>query len=79
MLPLPCVSENEPSRGACLCLQYFTGRLKDTSLNDLSENGTAVDEDQRSALEAKFNNVMTLCAMLPLLIFTCLNSLLHSL
>ncbi|XP_077138059.1 equilibrative nucleoside transporter 1 isoform X2 [Ranitomeya variabilis] len=28
-------------------------------------------------LQSKFNNVMTLCAMLPLLIFTCLNSILH--
>ncbi|XP_075907517.1 equilibrative nucleoside transporter 1-like [Nelusetta ayraudi] len=58
---------------------YFTGRLKDTSSNDRSENGTDVAEDRRSALEAKFNNVMTVCAMLPLLLFTCLNSLLHSL
>lgn len=32
--------------------------------------------DNRSVLEAKFNNVMTLCAMLPLLAFTCLNSFL---
>lgn len=31
----------------------------------------------RSYLSAIFNNVMTLCAMLPLLIFTCLNSFLH--
>uniref|UniRef100_A0A8D0GNJ7 Equilibrative nucleoside transporter 1 n=1 Tax=Sphenodon punctatus TaxID=8508 RepID=A0A8D0GNJ7_SPHPU len=30
-----------------------------------------------SYLQAKFNNVMTLCAMLPLLVFTCLNSFLH--
>ncbi|XP_074551385.1 equilibrative nucleoside transporter 1-like isoform X2 [Halichoeres trimaculatus] len=35
--------------------------------------------EPRSVLEAKFNNVMTLCAMLPLLLFTCLNSFLHSL
>lgn len=58
---------------------YFTGRLRDTSSNDFSENGTDVAEDRRSALEANFNNVMTLCAMLPLLLFTCLNSMLHSL
>ncbi|XP_074093164.1 equilibrative nucleoside transporter 1 isoform X2 [Macrotis lagotis] len=30
-----------------------------------------------SFLESIFNNVMTLCAMLPLLLFTCLNSFLH--
>uniref|UniRef100_A0A8B9HHG4 Solute carrier family 29 member 1 (Augustine blood group) n=1 Tax=Astyanax mexicanus TaxID=7994 RepID=A0A8B9HHG4_ASTMX len=33
--------------------------------------------DTRTVLEAKFNNVMTLCAMVPLLIFTCLNSFIH--
>uniref|UniRef100_A0A8C2PT93 Solute carrier family 29 member 1a n=1 Tax=Cyprinus carpio TaxID=7962 RepID=A0A8C2PT93_CYPCA len=31
----------------------------------------------RNVLESKFNNVMTLCAMVPLLIFTCLNSFIH--
>ncbi|XP_055982116.1 equilibrative nucleoside transporter 1 [Sorex fumeus] len=31
----------------------------------------------RNALSGIFNNVMTLCAMLPLLLFTCLNSFLH--
>nr|DBA27380.1 TPA: hypothetical protein GDO54_011538 [Pyxicephalus adspersus] len=35
-------------------------------------------EPPRTQLQSKFNNVMTLCAMLPLLIFTCLNSILHS-
>lgn len=56
---------------------YFTSRLKDSSLAEKSANQTGEDEP-RSALEAKFNNVMTLCAMVPLLIFTCLNSVLHS-
>ncbi|XP_077460620.1 equilibrative nucleoside transporter 1-like [Stigmatopora argus] len=52
---------------------YFTGRLKESS------NGTAMGaEPERSILESKFNNVITLCAMLPLLLFTCLNSFLHS-
>ncbi|OBS58436.1 hypothetical protein A6R68_10472, partial [Neotoma lepida] len=67
--------------------QYFTNRL------DLSQNtSSAIDrssEDteasiaptvslpERSFLSAIFNNVMTLCAMLPLLVFTCLNSFLH--
>ncbi|XP_042280278.1 equilibrative nucleoside transporter 1-like [Thunnus thynnus] len=58
---------------------YFTSRLKDSSLVSTSANETEAAGEQRSLLEAKFNNVMTLCAMLPLLIFTCLNSFLHSL
>ncbi|CAK6983868.1 equilibrative nucleoside transporter 1-like isoform X1, partial [Scomber scombrus] len=57
---------------------YFTSRLKDSSLVRSSANETEAGE-QRSVLEAKFNNVMTLCAMLPLLICTCLTSFLHSL
>uniref|UniRef100_A0A3Q3DXG1 Solute carrier family 29 member 1 (Augustine blood group) n=1 Tax=Hippocampus comes TaxID=109280 RepID=A0A3Q3DXG1_HIPCM len=53
---------------------YFTGRLRESS------NGTAAvgAEPERSVLEAKFNNVMTLCAMTPLLVFTCLNSFLYA-
>lgn len=51
---------------------YFTSRLKDPSANQ-----TAVGGDGRNVLESKFNNVMTLCAMVPLLIFTCLNSFIH--
>uniref|UniRef100_A0A8C3FZI9 Solute carrier family 29 member 1 (Augustine blood group) n=1 Tax=Cyclopterus lumpus TaxID=8103 RepID=A0A8C3FZI9_CYCLU len=58
---------------------YFTNRLKDSSLVDSSANQTEASSEHRSLLEAKFNNVMTLCAMLPLLICTCLNSFLHSL
>ncbi|XP_073666775.1 equilibrative nucleoside transporter 1 isoform X2 [Tursiops truncatus] len=66
---------------------YFTNRL------DMSQNASLVpaepSEDvqasagpsaplpERSYLSAIFNNVMTLCAMLPLLLFTCLNSFLH--
>uniref|UniRef100_A0A8B9HP09 Solute carrier family 29 member 1 (Augustine blood group) n=1 Tax=Astyanax mexicanus TaxID=7994 RepID=A0A8B9HP09_ASTMX len=49
---------------------YFTSRLKETSTN-------GAGGDTRTVLEAKFNNVMTLCAMVPLLIFTCLNSFIH--
>ncbi|KAK6300178.1 equilibrative nucleoside transporter 1-like [Coregonus clupeaformis] len=58
---------------------YFTSRLSDPSQmgTDLSGNGTGGEGDNRSLLEAKFNNVMTLCAMVPLLVFTCLNSVLH--
>nr|XP_033792485.1 equilibrative nucleoside transporter 1 [Geotrypetes seraphini]XP_033792486.1 equilibrative nucleoside transporter 1 [Geotrypetes seraphini]XP_033792488.1 equilibrative nucleoside transporter 1 [Geotrypetes seraphini]XP_033792489.1 equilibrative nucleoside transporter 1 [Geotrypetes seraphini]XP_033792490.1 equilibrative nucleoside transporter 1 [Geotrypetes seraphini]XP_033792491.1 equilibrative nucleoside transporter 1 [Geotrypetes seraphini]XP_033792492.1 equilibrative nucleoside transpo len=66
---------------------YFTERLADPT------NGTTLDRSavnittsepisnisipKQNYLQAKFNNVMTLCAMLPLLIFTCLNSFLH--
>ncbi|XP_059421703.1 equilibrative nucleoside transporter 1-like isoform X2 [Carassius carassius] len=58
---------------------YFTDRLKDPQINgvnNLTLNGTE-DSPGRSVLESKFNNVMTLCAMVPLLIFTCLNSFIH--
>nr|XP_040041470.1 equilibrative nucleoside transporter 1-like [Gasterosteus aculeatus aculeatus]XP_040041471.1 equilibrative nucleoside transporter 1-like [Gasterosteus aculeatus aculeatus] len=58
---------------------YFTSRLKDSSLVDSSANQTEASSERRSLLEAKFNNVMTLCSMLPLLLCTCLNSFLHSL
>ncbi|XP_068606843.1 equilibrative nucleoside transporter 1-like [Brachionichthys hirsutus] len=57
---------------------YFTSRLKEPWLVDSSANQTGAAGAGRSHLEAKFNNVMTLCAMLPLLLCTCLNSLLHS-
>ncbi|XP_014267014.1 equilibrative nucleoside transporter 1 isoform X3 [Maylandia zebra] len=59
--------------------KYFTSRLKDTSVVISSANQTEVSSDDRTVLEAIFNNVMTLCAMLPLLICTCLNSFLLSL
>ncbi|XP_051936613.1 equilibrative nucleoside transporter 1-like [Hippocampus zosterae] len=60
---------------------YFTSRLKDPP-SERSVNGTANGTldgggDGRNVLESKFNNVMTLCAMVPLLIFTCLNSFIH--
>ncbi|XP_078022710.1 equilibrative nucleoside transporter 1-like isoform X2 [Epinephelus lanceolatus] len=58
---------------------YFTSRLKDSSLVHYSANQTEAAGEHQSILEAKFNNVMTLCAMLPLLLCTCLNSFLHSL
>ncbi|XP_062304045.1 equilibrative nucleoside transporter 1-like [Osmerus eperlanus] len=61
---------------------YFTGRLKEPATFDMENplvNGTGSNFDTRSVLEAKFNNVMTLCSMVPLLVFTCLNSFLHSL
>ncbi|XP_042560425.1 equilibrative nucleoside transporter 1-like isoform X2 [Clupea harengus] len=57
---------------------YFIERLKDQS--DVGSNGTlnvTMEGDSRNVLQAKFSNVMTLCAMVPLLIFTCLNSFIH--
>lgn len=57
---------------------YFTSRVRDSSSADSSTNQTKGAAESRSVLEAKFNNVMTMCAMLPLLICTCLNSFLHS-
>uniref|UniRef100_A0A8C7XZG5 Solute carrier family 29 member 1b n=1 Tax=Oryzias sinensis TaxID=183150 RepID=A0A8C7XZG5_9TELE len=58
---------------------YFTSRLKDSSSSDLLVNQTEATGQRRTVLEAMFNNVMTMCAMLPLLLCTCLNSFLHSL
>ncbi|XP_056617083.1 equilibrative nucleoside transporter 1a [Triplophysa dalaica] len=58
---------------------YFTSRLKDPNTK-LEFNQTAnitAESETRNVLESKFNNVMTLCAMVPLLIFTCLNSFIH--
>uniref|UniRef100_A0A665SSV5 Solute carrier family 29 member 1b n=1 Tax=Echeneis naucrates TaxID=173247 RepID=A0A665SSV5_ECHNA len=57
---------------------YFTSRLKDASPVTSSTNQTEATGEHRSILEAKFNNVMTICAMLPLLLCTCLNSFLHT-
>ncbi|XP_075188793.1 equilibrative nucleoside transporter 1-like, partial [Anomaloglossus baeobatrachus] len=42
-----------------------------------NDTGMRSLEPPRTQLQSKFNNVMTLCAMLPLLVFTCLNSILH--
>lgn len=63
---------------------YFTSRLSDPPTDtdvvnaaNSTGNETTTGGDKRNVLEAKFNNVMTLCAMVPLLIFTCLNSFIH--
>lgn len=56
---------------------YFTNRLKDSQTNGERNLTANVTIDDRNVLELKFSNVMTLCAMVPLLIFTCLNSFLH--
>ncbi|XP_051528447.1 equilibrative nucleoside transporter 1-like isoform X2 [Myxocyprinus asiaticus] len=56
----------------------FTSRLADPQpLSERNFSANQTEEDTRSVLQAKFNNVMTLCAMIPLLAFTCLNSVLH--
>lgn len=67
--------------------QYFTSRLNVSQNMSLVTNesyesaeasaDSSVSLPARSSLSAIFNNVMTLCAMLPLLVFTCLNSFLH--
>lgn len=66
---------------------YFTTRMKvpqnvSSATAKLSTDiqASASPEEatsERNSLSAIFNNVMTLCAMLPLLFFTCLNSFLH--
>ncbi|KAM4834707.1 equilibrative nucleoside transporter 1 isoform 2-T6 [Thomomys bottae] len=59
--------------------EYFTARL-DVPNNVSSVTAPPSKDAQASSksfLSAIFNNVMTLCAMLPLLVFACLNSFLH--
>nr|XP_013012335.1 equilibrative nucleoside transporter 1 isoform X1 [Cavia porcellus] len=66
---------------------YFTTRIKvpqnvssATAEPSTDIQASASPEEatsERNSLSAIFNNVMTLCAMLPLLLFTCLNSFLH--
>ncbi|XP_028580197.2 equilibrative nucleoside transporter 1 [Podarcis muralis] len=63
---------------------YFTSRLNEDTYNNVSSidlhmnmNDTETEKPPPTHLQSIFNNVMTLCAMLPLLIFTCLNSFIH--
>ncbi|KAM9792869.1 equilibrative nucleoside transporter 1-like [Neosynchiropus ocellatus] len=56
---------------------YFTSRLKEPQAFNSSDSHTD-ETGGRNLLEAKFNNVMTLCSMLPLLTCTALNSFLHA-
>ncbi|NXU99713.1 S29A1 protein, partial [Cettia cetti] len=53
--------------------QYFINRLKDPEETSHVGNQTA----EATYLQSVFDNFMTLCAMVPLLIFTCLNSFIH--
>ncbi|XP_074166877.1 equilibrative nucleoside transporter 1 [Sminthopsis crassicaudata] len=64
---------------------YFKSRLgppQNNSVPLLEETRDLLDRASlppktSNFLDSIFNNVMTLCAMLPLLVFTCLNSFLH--
>lgn len=57
--------------------QYFISRLADTE--NMSHLGNQTDGAalSHSYLQSMFDNFMTLCAMVPLLVFTCLNSFIH--
>lgn len=86
-VPLGTERDRGPDTQSLQTPQYFTNRL-DVSQNMSSDNDQSCESTKaladptaslpaRSSLSAIFNNVMTLCAMLPLLVFTCLNSFLH--
>uniref|UniRef100_A0A674PIA8 Solute carrier family 29 member 1 (Augustine blood group) n=1 Tax=Takifugu rubripes TaxID=31033 RepID=A0A674PIA8_TAKRU len=64
--------------GTLLPWNFFMTAIMESSLGDTLANQTQAAGEDRSILEAKFNNLMTFFAMLPLLC-TCLNSILHSL
>ncbi|NXX42230.1 S29A1 protein, partial [Tricholaema leucomelas] len=53
--------------------EYFISRLADPEMSRSSNQTTF----SPSYLQSIFDNFMTLCAMVPLLIFTCLNSFIH--
>uniref|UniRef100_A0A8C3U9E0 Solute carrier family 29 member 1 (Augustine blood group) n=1 Tax=Catharus ustulatus TaxID=91951 RepID=A0A8C3U9E0_CATUS len=55
--------------------EYFIGRLADKTSHVRNQTGEATLAP--SYLQSVFDNFMTLCAMVPLLIFTCLNSFIH--
>ncbi|XP_078724063.1 equilibrative nucleoside transporter 1-like [Lampetra fluviatilis] len=66
--------------------EYFKSRLAQRHVSSnasgqpgLQGNASEVGEHHPadSSLERNFNSVLTLCSMLPMLIFTCLNSVLH--
>ncbi|KAK1170965.1 equilibrative nucleoside transporter 1-like isoform X1 [Acipenser oxyrinchus oxyrinchus] len=58
---------------------YFTSRLvtAEERMLQVNNTGNLTVVIPKNYLESKFNNFMTLCAMVPLLIFSCLNSVLH--
>lgn len=57
--------------------QYFISRLADPEEMSSFWNQTSEAALSPSYLQSMFDNFMTLCAMVPLLIFTCLNSFIH--
>uniref|UniRef100_A0A8C3L5B9 Solute carrier family 29 member 1 (Augustine blood group) n=1 Tax=Chrysolophus pictus TaxID=9089 RepID=A0A8C3L5B9_CHRPC len=58
--------------------QYFIDRLADPQNTSCLSNQTSVGTaSELSYLQSMFDNFMTLCSMVPLLIFTCLNSFIH--
>ncbi|KAF1555271.1 Equilibrative nucleoside transporter 1, partial [Eudyptes schlegeli] len=56
--------------------EYFISRLADPEISRFW-NETSEAALSPSYLQSMFDNFMTLCAMVPLLIFTCLNSFIH--
>lgn len=58
-------------------MQYFISRLVDPEEMSHIRNQTSEATVTPSYLQSVFDNFMTLCAMVPLLIFTCLNSFIH--
>ncbi|NXD26959.1 S29A1 protein, partial [Spelaeornis formosus] len=57
--------------------EYFIGRLKDPEETSHVRNQTGEATFTLSYLQSVFDNFMALCAMVPLLIFSCLNSFIH--
>uniref|UniRef100_A0A8C6ZKQ1 Solute carrier family 29 member 1 (Augustine blood group) n=1 Tax=Nothoprocta perdicaria TaxID=30464 RepID=A0A8C6ZKQ1_NOTPE len=57
--------------------KYFIDRLADPENVNCFSNETARATLPCSYLQSMFDNFMTLCAMVPLLVFTCLNSFIH--
>ncbi|NXQ19863.1 S29A1 protein, partial [Peucedramus taeniatus] len=57
--------------------EYFISRLEDPEEMSHVRNQTDEATFTPSYLQSVFDNFMTLCAMVPLLIFTCLNSFIH--
>ncbi|NXX64557.1 S29A1 protein, partial [Spizella passerina] len=57
--------------------EYFISRLGDPEETSHVGNQTGEATFTPSYLQSVFDNFMTLCAMVPLLLFTCLNSFIH--
>ncbi|KAM9196520.1 equilibrative nucleoside transporter 1 isoform 1-T6 [Mergus octosetaceus] len=57
--------------------EYFIGRLADAENMSQLRNQSTGAALSHSYLQSMFDNFMTLCAMVPLLVFTCLNSFIH--